>query len=182
MKSIQTDITKVIEIQCTVYGDERGFFKEVIHPDKLAEFGINHRFVQLNHSKSQQGILRGLHYQPEPYAQSKLITIIEGEIQDVVVDIRLSSKTFGKYFSIVLSENDSRQLFIPKGFAHGFLTLTKYSIVHYKVDNFYKPDKQFGIAYNDNILGINWKINQKNIIISDKDKRNPFFKDAKYFD
>jgi dTDP-4-dehydrorhamnose 3,5-epimerase len=139
-------------------------------------------FCQDNIVKSNYACLRGLHYQQEPYAQSKLITIIEGEIQDVVVDIRLSSKTFGKYFSIVLSENDSRQLFIPKGFAHGFLTLTKYSIVHYKVDNFYKPDKQFGIAYNDNILGINWKINQKNIIISDKDKRNPFFKDAKYFD
>ena len=141
----------------------------------------NINFCQDNIVKSKYSCLRGLHYQAEPLAQSKLITVIKGKIQDVALDIRQSSSTFGKYFSIILSDNNQKQIFIPKGFAHGFLTLSEYSIVHYKVDNFYSPDHQFSIAFNDKHIGIDWKIKENEIFTSIKDSNSKNFLDVKYF-
>tara|TARA_Y100000768_G_C23731664_1_gene565103 strand:+ start:152 stop:703 length:552 start_codon:yes stop_codon:yes gene_type:complete len=165
-------------INLDVHEDKRGYLFESF---KKIDFLKNVNFCQDNVVKSRYSCLRGLHYQIEPLAQSKLITVIKGEIQDVALDIRKSSKTFGKYFSIILSENSQRQLFIPKGFAHGFLTLSEYSIVHYKVDNFYSIDHQSSIAFNDENIGIDWRLREHEIFTSIKDSNSPKFIDVKYF-
>jgi len=165
-------------INLDVHEDKRGYLFESF---KKIDFLKNVNFCQDNIVKSKYSCLRGLHYQTEPLAQSKLITVIKGEIQDVALDIRKSSRTFGKYFSIILSENSQRQIFIPKGFAHGFLTLSKYSIVHYKVDNFYSPDHQSSITFNDKNIGIDWILKEDEIFTSIKDSSSPNFLDVKYF-
>ena len=165
-------------INLDVHEDKRGYLFESF---KKIDFLKNVNFCQDNIVKSKYSCLRGLHYQIEPLAQSKLITVIKGEIQDVALDIRKSSRTFGKYFSIILSENSQRQIFIPKGFAHGFLTLSKYSIVHYKVDNFYSPDHQSSITFNDKNIGIDWILKEDEIFTSIKDSSSPNFLDVKYF-
>ncbi len=161
-----------------VHEDKRGMLFESYRADKkLSQI----QFCQENIVFSKYGVLRGLHFQKEPYTQSKLITVIKGEIQDVVVDIRKSSKTFGRSCSFILSDIKGKQLFIPKGFAHGFLTLSKNSIVQYKVDNYYNPVNQSAIAYNDRTLNINWILDLKDIILSDKDIKNKTFEDTTYF-
>ena len=135
-------------------------------------------FIQDNQSKSSYGTIRGLHYQLEPYAQSKLIRVIDGKILDVVVDIREKSPTYGQYFSIELSSDEKQQLFVPKGFAHGFSVLTETAIVLYKTDQYYNPESERGINFNDPQLNIDWKINLENAIVSPKDKVLPLLKES----
>jgi len=169
------DIPDVILIKPKVFEDERGFFMETYVKEDFEKAGIKVEFIQENHSKSKYGVLRGLHFQREPYAQSKLVRCIKGKILDVAVDIRKNSPTFAKYISAELSEDNKLMLFIPKGFAHGFLVLSKEAEVIYKVDNVYAPDHESGLIWNDKAISIKWPIN--NPILSQKDRRLPTLKE-----
>jgi dTDP-4-dehydrorhamnose 3,5-epimerase len=161
-----------------VYNDERGYFYESYNDlDFKAKTGCSINFVQDNQSKSNKGVLRGLHFQQENFAQSKLVRVIKGKVLDVCVDIRKGSSTFGKHFSIILDDNKHQQLFIPKGFAHGFLTLENQTIFSYKCDNFYNKASESGIIFNDKDLNINWNYPIEELIISEKDLKLPLFKD-----
>ena len=176
MKLIKTDFKDLIIIKQNVYSDKRGFFKENFKKENL-EYFINKKlnFCQQNTVKSYVNVLRGLHFQKEPYAQSKLISISSGKILDIAVDIRKKSETYGKYFSHVLSSQKHESLFIPKGFAHGYVTLSKTAIINYNVDNYYNSKNESGIPFNDPFLKIDWQIDEKNLIISEKDKnQKPF--------
>ncbi|MBT0883486.1 dTDP-4-dehydrorhamnose 3,5-epimerase [Campylobacter sp. 2018MI13] len=158
--------------------DNRGYFVEYYNETKLNKLvNKNIRFCQDNESKSDKYVLRGLHYQIPPYAQSKLVRVINGAILDVIVDIRIKSPTFGKYISTILSKENKKQIFIPIGFAHGFLTLEENTIINYKVDNYYSKEHERGIIYNDKYLNINW--NCDNMILSDKDKVQPLLSECK---
>ena len=172
MQIQKTDFSGLFIIKPTIFEDSRGYFFEGYNKNVLKEYGINYDFVQDNQSKSSYGVIRGLHYQVEPYAQTKLIRVISGKILDVVVDIRKNSPTFKKTFSIELSEQNKNQLLIPKGFAHGFSVLSKTAIVFYKCDQFYNKQSERGILFNDPQLNIDWKIKPEDQIISDKDKKN----------
>lgn len=164
-------------IEPVVHGDSRGFFVESYNKSKLQQLGINHTFIQDNQSLSvESGILRGLHYQLNPKAQSKLISVLSGAIYDVTVDIRRNSPTFGQWVGVILSEHNHRQLLVPKGFAHGFCTLVPNTQVFYKVDEYYSPEHDRGILWNDPALGIDWPTSSP--ILSDKDQRHPLLKDA----
>ncbi len=163
------EIPDVILITPKVFYDERGFFMETYQKGEFAKAGITGEFVQQNHSKSVKGVLRGLHYQKEPYAQAKLVRCIRGEIFDVAVDMRRDSNTFGKYVSVILSEENKNMLYIPKGFAHGFEVLSSDAEVVYSVDNIYSKESESGIICNDPNIGIEWPI--KEPILSEKDKR-----------
>lgn len=165
------EINDVILITPTVFTDERGFFMETYQMGEFAKAGITCEFIQQNRSKSIKGVLRGLHYQKEPYAQSKLVGCIKGEIFDVAVDIRKGSPTFGKYVSIILSEENKNQLYIPRGFAHGFEALSGKAEVVYSVDNVYSKESESGVLWNDNKININWPI--KKPLLSEKDSRLP---------
>ena len=158
---------EVILITPRVFTDERGFFIETYQKDDFAKAGITGEFVQQNHSKSVKGVLRGLHYQKEPYAQAKLVRCIKGEIFDVAVDIRRESDTFGKYVSAILSEENKNMLYIPRGFAHGFEVLSRKAEVVYNVDNIYSKNNESGIIWDDPHISIDWPI--KNPVLSDKD-------------
>ena len=183
MKFTRTHIPDVIICEPEVFGDDRGYFMETFRKDKLADFlGFKIDFCQDNESRSSYGVLRGLHYQLPPFAQTKLIRVIEGRVWDVVVDIRKGSPTFGKQMSIELSGKNRKQLFIPRGFAHGFVVLSETALFAYKVDNYYSPMHDRGIAYNDKTLNINWKVSQEQLVLSQKDTRQPAFKEAEYFD
>jgi len=173
----KTDIPDVILIKPKVFEDERGFFMETYVREDFERAGIKVEFVQENHSKSKYRVLRGLHFQREPYAQSKLVRCIRGKILDVAVDIRKNSPTFAKYISAELSEDNKLMLFIPKGFAHGFLVLSNKAEVVYKVDNIYAPDHESGLIWNDTDINIGWLVG--NPIISEKDKRLPTLKELK---
>jgi dTDP-4-dehydrorhamnose 3,5-epimerase len=156
---------------------------ETFRADKLEEFlGYKVDFCQDNESRSSYGVLRGLHYQLSPFAQTKLIRVMEGVVWDVVVDIRKGSPTFGKKMCIELSGENKKQLLIPRGFAHGFVVLSEFSRFSYKVDNYYNPKNDRGIAYNDKTLNIDWKVPQQKLILSQKDTKQPAFKDAEYFE
>ncbi|HEC88430.1 MAG TPA: dTDP-4-dehydrorhamnose 3,5-epimerase [Thermoplasmata archaeon] len=168
-------IPDIILIEPEIFEDERGFFMEVYKKGDFESAGIKANFIQENHSKSKYGVLRGLHFQKEPYAQSKLVRCVKGRIMDVAVDLRKNSPTFKKYVSMELSEENKFMLFIPKGFAHGFLVLGSEAEVIYKVDNVYAPDYESGIVWNDPDLKIEWPI--KNSIISEKDKKLPTLKE-----
>jgi len=170
----KTDIPDVVLIKPKVFEDERGFFMETYVKEDFEKAGIKVEFIQENHSKSRHGVLRGLHFQRQPYAQSKLVRCIKGKILDVAVDLRKNSQTFKKYVSIELSEDNKFMLFIPKGFAHGFLVLSKEAEVIYKVDNIYAPDHESGLIWNDGQVGIEWPIN--NPILAEKDKKWPSLK------
>ena len=170
MKYVATEIEDLYVLQPTVYGDQRGYFIESYNQTSFFENVAETVFVQDNESKSSYGVLRGLHFQKPPYDQAKLVRVIEGEVLDVVVDIRKSSKTYGKVFSILLNESNKYQLFVPRGFAHGFVVLSEKAIFSYKVDNFYAPTHESGIIWNDSTLKIDWKIDHNNILLSDKDK------------
>lgn len=172
MKFTRTDIQDVVLIEPFVRGDNRGYFMESFLMDKFIKEVTNTTFVQENESCSSYGVLRGLHYQLPPHAQSKLIRVVKGKIYDVAVDIRKDSPTFGKYIGFELSGENKRQLFIPKGFAHGFVTLENNTIVQYKTDNYYAPESEGAIIWDDTKIAIEWPIEFANIILSDKDRRN----------
>lgn len=171
MKVIKGNIEGVLIIELNPFKDERGFFLRTYDHNFYREYGINTNWVQENHSKTlKKGTIRGLHFQLPPFAETKLVRCIKGEIQDVFVDLRKNSNTFGKWDSEILSEDNFKCLLIPKGFAHGFCTLTDNCEVLYKVDNYYSPEKERGIIWNDSDIGIKWEI--ENPILSEKDKRN----------
>ena len=179
MKYIHQSIADVILIETTIHDDERGYFVETFRQDLFEEvLGYQVNFIQDNESKSSKGVLRGLHYQLEPYAQAKLIRVIEGRVLDVVVDIRKSSPTFGQHVAVELSEKNKHQLFVPYGFAHGYVVLSDSSTLVYKVDNYYAPEHERGIAFNDSKLGIDWKIAVDELQLSDKDRTHPDLSDA----
>ena len=177
MKFIKTGIPDVILIDPKVYNDSRGFFFETYSRKVFFENGIAEEFVQDNHSKSIKGTLRGLHYQEEPMAQAKLVRVIKGEAFDVVVDMRKGSPTFSKWIAEYLSEENKRMLFIPVGFAHGFLATRDNTELLYKVTNFYSPQHERGIAWNDPDLNIEWPDLGTDYLISDKDRKNPLIRE-----
>ena len=182
MNFIKTEIPEVVIIEPRILGDERGYFFEAFSEKEFENFVLKTRFVQDNESSSTYGVLRGLHYQVPPYAQSKLVRVIKGKVLDVSVDIRKGSPSFGKHISIELSDENKRQLFIPRGFAHGFVVLSKEAVFTYKVDNYYAPNHEGAIRYDDESLGIDWKIKNDDIILSARDKANPILTKALLFD
>lgn len=168
----ETEISGVFVIEPQLFKDNRGYFFESFNQRKFNEgIGKEINFVQDNQSRSQFGVLRGLHFQRPPFEQSKLVRVLKGEVLDVAVDIRKESPTFGKYFSLILSEENNLQLFIPRGFAHGFVVLSQSADFIYKCDNFYAPDYDSGIIYNDPEINIDWNILKKDIIVSEKDAK-----------
>jgi len=174
LKFIPQSIADVILIKPTIHGDDRGYFVETFRQDLLEE-AIGHKvnFVQSNESKSFKGVLRGLHYQLPPYTQAKLVRVIEGSVMDVAVDIRKSSATFGQYISVELTAQNKHQLFVPHGFAHGFVVLSDSAIFAYKVDNYYAPEHEMGISFDDEQLDINWGMPHEILQISEKDRQLP---------
>ena len=179
MNFIRTDISDIVIIEPKVYGDDRGYFIETFRENKLEKFlGYKIKFCQDNESKSKKGVLRGLHYQLSPYAQTKLVRVIQGKVLDIAVDIRKGSPTFGQYVSVELSSENKKQLLIPRGFAHGFVVLEDDTIFTYKVDNYYSPKDDRGIAFDDINLNINWRLDKDELILSDKDKAQPKLKDS----
>jgi len=183
MTFTRTAIPDVVIIDPIVHGDERGYFVETFRSDKLEEFlGFKVNFVQDNESKSTRGVLRGLHYQLSPYAQTKLVRVIEGSVLDVAVDIRKGSSTFGQHVAVELTSENKRQLFVPRGFAHGFVVLSESATFAYKVDNFYSPECDRGIAFDDEAIGIDWKIEKESLQLSSKDIKQPLLKEADLFD
>ena len=182
MNYIQTEIDGVWIIEPKVFNDARGYFMEAVKEEEFrANIGDVH-FVQDNESKSSFGVLRGLHYQKGEYSQAKLVRVIKGKVLDVAVDLRRSSPTFGKYVSVELSEENKRQFFIPRGFAHGFLVLSEEAIFTYKVDNGYAPQAEASIRFNDETIGIDWPVAESQFILSEKDGHAVSFKDAEYFE
>jgi dTDP-4-dehydrorhamnose 3,5-epimerase len=174
-----TPIKDLMIFEPQVFQDERGFFIESYNKKLFQDNGIDTEFIQDNHSKSTYGVLRGLHFQLEPYAQAKLVRVVEGEVLDVAVDLRQKSQTYGQWFSIRLSAKNKKQLFVPRGFAHGFVVLSPTAEFLYKVDNVYSKESEGSIAYNDPTLNIDWQIDLSQVIVSAKDSAAPNFKDAK---
>jgi len=180
MKFVRQSIKDVVLIQPEVFGDTRGYFVETFRQDLFDQFiGQSTNFVQDNESKSSRGVLRGLHYQLPPYAQAKLVRVIEGRVLDVAVDIRRNSLTFAQYVAVELSDENRCQLFIPHGFAHGFVVLSEQATFAYKVDNYYQPKYDRGIAFNDPELAINWQIAESELSLSTKDLAQPTLADLR---
>ena len=174
MNFIKTDIPEVLIVEPKVFGDSRGFFFESFNQKIFNNVvGSEIEFVQDNHSQSQKGVLRGLHYQDAPFAQGKLVRCIEGEVFDVAVDIRVDSPTFGRWVGVILSAENKRQLWIPEGFAHGFLTLSEKAQFVYKTTNYYHPESDRGIMWNDPSINIIWPTFDGELILSEKDKIHP---------
>lgn len=172
---IKTEIEGVIIVEPTVFGDSRGYFMETYEENKFAEGGITAKFVQDNQSKSTKGVLRGLHFQ-KTYPQAKLVRVIKGEVYDVAVDLRKDSPTYGKYVGVVLSEENKKQFFIPRGFAHGFLVLSDEAEFVYKCDDFYHPEDEGGLLWNNETIGIDWPLDDiEDVKLSEKDTKNPKF-------
>ena len=179
MRILKTDIEGVYIIEPRLFEDERGYFFEAFSERKFAELtGIETRFVQDNESRSAKGVVRGLHFQLPPHAQSKLVRVVRGKILDIAVDIRRGSPTFGHYVAVELSEHNHRQLFIPRGFAHGFSVLEGDAIVEYKCDNYYAPEAEGAIRWDDPTLAIDWHIADNEVIVSAKDKANKLFEEC----
>lgn len=178
---IDTQIPEVKIIEPKVFTDTRGYFFESYSHKEFIEKVCKTTFVQDNESFSKYGVLRGMHYQMPPYAQSKLVRVVFGKVLDVAVDIRKGSPTFGKYVAVELSDANKRQLFIPRGFAHGFLTLSEIAIFNYKCDSYYVPNHEGAFCWNDPTIGIHWPISPDKIILSDKDRVLPLFDSATYF-
>ncbi|WP_152056914.1 dTDP-4-dehydrorhamnose 3,5-epimerase [Aliarcobacter butzleri] len=169
---LKTSIPDVVIIEPKVHGDARGYFVETFRADKLEEFvGYKINFCQDNESKSSKGVLRGLHYQLAPFAQTKLVRVIKGKVLDVAVDIRKNSPTFGKYVAVLLSAENKKQLLVPRGFAHGFVVLEDDTVFAYKVDNYYSPEYDRGIAYDDESLNIDWILKKEELNLSAKDTK-----------
>ena len=177
MEVIKTDIEGVVIIEPRVFGDDRGYFYESFSQREFEEKVCKTTFIQDNQSFSTYGVLRGLHFQKAPYAQSKLVRVTKGKVIDVAVDIRKGSPTYGKHVAVELSEENHRQLFIPRGFAHGFVVLSEEVIFQYKCDNFYSKESEGALMWNDAELGIDWGISEDKAILSDKDKVNALLKD-----
>jgi dTDP-4-dehydrorhamnose 3,5-epimerase len=178
MNIIKTEIPEVVIVEPKIFGDRRGYFFESFSERDFAENVRNVKFVQDNESRSCHGVLRGLHFQKPPHAQSKLVRVVKGRVLDVAVDIRRGSPTFGRYVAVELSEENHRQFFIPRGFAHGFVVLSEEAIFQYKCDDFYAPQCEGAIAWDDPDLGIEWGIPMEDVILSEKDKVHPRLKDA----
>lgn len=177
MQIIKTELEGVVVIEPKVFGDNRGYFFESFSERDFVEKVSDVKFVQDNESKSCYGVVRGLHFQKPPYAQSKLVRVVKGAVLDVVVDIRKGSPTYGKHIAVELSEDNHRQTFIPRGFAHGFAVLSDEAIFQYKCDSFYAPQSEGAIAWDDPDLGIDWRIPADKIILSAKDMAHPRLKD-----
>jgi dTDP-4-dehydrorhamnose 3,5-epimerase len=176
MRVEETYLQGCFVISPNIIKDERGYFFESYNKNNFEKItGISVNFVQDNQSSSSRGVLRGLHYQTGAHAQAKLVRVIKGKVLDVCIDLRLDSKTFGKYFSIVLDEIDHKQLYIPRGFAHGFLVLEDDTVFSYKCDNYYEKSSENGILYNDATINIDWNFPENEFILSDKDKNLPTF-------
>ena len=178
MKVIKTAIEDVVIIEPDVFGDSRGYFFESYSQKKFDDQVRPVRFVQDNESKSKYGVLRGLHFQKGKDAQSKLVRVVKGRVLDVAVDIRKGSPTFGKYVAVELTEDNHRQLFVPRGFAHGFSVLSDEVIFQYKCDNLYAPESEGAIAWNDPDIGIDWQLPAEDVLLSAKDSAHPMLKDA----
>ncbi len=178
MNVIKTEIEGVVIIEPRVFSDNRGYFFEAYSQRDFDQLVRPIRFIQDNESRSQKGVLRGLHYQKWPFAQSKLVRVIKGEVLDVAVDIRKGSPTYGKHVSCLLTAENKRQFFIPRGFAHGFAVLSDEAVFQYKCDNYYAPQSEGAIAWDDPDLGIDWKVPTANRILSEKDSHHPRLKDA----
>lgn len=177
MEIVNTKIKDLVIIQPKVFSDSRGYFMESYKENFFSNNFPKINFVQDNESKSEFGVLRGLHFQKPPYDQTKLVRVVQGEVLDVAVDLRIGSETYGKYESFILSDVNKKQLLIPRGFAHGFVVTSKIAIFQYKVDNVYSPDHDSGILYNDPNLKIDWILDSKNLIISEKDLQLDELKD-----
>ncbi|MFT5706309.1 MAG: dTDP-4-dehydrorhamnose 3,5-epimerase [Oceanospirillaceae bacterium] len=174
MQFILQTIPDVFVIEPQVHGDHRGYFVETFRQDKFeAALGYKVNFVQDNESKSSKGVLRGLHFQLAPHAQSKLVRVIEGSVLDVAVDIRQGSPTFGQHVAVELSGDNKKQMFVPRGFAHGFVVLTDTATFAYKVDNYYSPECDRGLAFDDQTLNIDWLLPAESLSLSDKDTKQP---------
>lgn len=178
MKLTKTDIEGVVIVEPRVYADDRGYFFESFSERKFSELtGLDVRFVQDNESLSRKGTLRGLHFQREPYAQAKLVRVVRGRVLDVAVDIRPESPTFGRYVSVELSGDNHRQMFIPKGFAHGYVALEDDTVFQYKCDEYYHPEAEGGITWDDPQIGIAWPLPSEELILSEKDKQRALLKE-----
>ena len=177
MNIIKTKIPGLLIIEPKLFVDERGYFFESYNQKAFSSAVGNITFVQDNESKSSYGVLRGLHFQLPPFAQSKLVRVIEGSVLDIAVGIRKNSPTYGQYVSVELTGESHRQLFIPKGFAHGFVVLSQQAVFQYKCDEFYHPEAEGAIAWNDPDLAIDWQIPIEDMILSERDKHHPLFKD-----
>lgn len=180
MEVIKTDIDGVVIIEPCIFRDDRGYFFESFSQRDFQEKVCNTVFVQDNESKSSYGVLRGLHFQKTPYAQSKLVRVIKGAVLDVAVDIRKGSPTFGQHVAVELTEDNHRQFFIPRGFAHGFSVLTDEVIFQYKCDNFYAPQSEGALAWDDPDLGIDWRIPTDKVLLSEKDRHHSRLRDAEW--
>lgn len=180
MEVIKTDIEGVVIIEPRIFRDERGYFYESFSQREFEEKVCRTTFVQDNQSKSSYGVLRGLHFQKPPYAQSKLVRCIKGTVLDVAVDIRKGSPTFGKYIAVELSEDNHRQFFIPRGFAHGFAVLSDEAVFQYKCDNFYNKESEGAVAWDDPELCIDWKVPADKVLLSEKDRQNKCIADADF--
>ena len=178
MNVIKTDIEGVVIIEPKVFGDDRGYFFESFSQPRFDELVRPVKFVQDNESKSKYGVLRGLHFQKGRHAQSKLVRVVKGRVLDVAVDIRKGSPTFGKYVAVELSEDNHRQFFVPRGFAHGFAVLSEEAIFQYKCDNLYAPESEGAIIWNDPEIGIDWGLAAEDVVLSPKDMCHPMLKDA----
>lgn len=175
---IKTDIEGVFIIEPKVFGDARGYFFESFNAKAFAEkTGLNIIFVQDNESMSSYGVMRGLHFQAPPFSQSKLVRCVKGDVLDVAVDIRKGSPTYGRHVAVEVTEDNHRQVFVPRGFAHGFVVLSKIAIFQYKCDEFYRPEADRGISILDDSLGIDWKIPMEKALLSDKDTKHLLLKD-----
>ncbi len=180
MNIIRTEIKDCLIIEPRMFKDERGYFFESFNERTFAEkTGMNIHFVQDNQSFSSKGVLRGLHYQTGEFAQAKLVQVLQGEVLDVAVDIRPNSETYGKYIAVLLTSENKKQLFIPRGFAHGFLVLSETALFAYKCDNFYNKESEGGVAFDDKTIGIDWDFPKEKLIISEKDQNNPILENAK---
>ena len=175
MNLIKTTLDGLVVLKPTIFKDNRGYFMESYNQKNINDLLGTVNFVQDNESESSRGVLRGLHFQKPPYAQAKLVRCLKGSVLDVVLDLRKDSKTYGIFETTLLTEENKKQLFIPKGFAHAFVVLSETAIFSYKVDNYYNPDSESGVLWNDLDLNIDWKINKKEIIVSEKDKSLPTF-------
>lgn len=177
MEVIKTHIDGVVIIEPRIFRDDRGYFFESFSQKEFEEKVLKTTFVQDNESKSSYGVLRGLHFQTSPHAQSKLVRVIQGAVLDVAVDIRIGSPTYGQHVAVELSEENHRQFFVPRGFAHGFSVLTAEVIFQYKCDNFYAPKHEGALAWDDKELGIDWRIPAQEVILSEKDRHHPSLKE-----
>ena len=180
MEIIKTSIDGLLIIKPDVFKDDRGYFFESYNKERLAKEGLTMDFVQDNESKSAKGVLRGLHFQKPPFCQSKLVRCIKGAVLDVAVDIRKGSPTFGKYVAVELTEDNHRQFFVPRGFAHGFAVLSEEAVFQYKCDNYYNKESEGAIAWNDEQIAVDWKLPLDKVILSEKDKLSKPLSEAGY--